>query len=329
MPYVSIFTQQKIKKMKKLIKSILLILIPVFGLCQGVELISSENSELPEDNIWSIGIDSSGAKWIGTSQSGLVRYKNEEFTIYNDSTSNFKGSYISPLHCDSNGKVWVNVSKPDKLYVIENDQFKEIKNEVLKKLGGVIAIAEDQNGVIYFGGMYGVVKFENNTWTKIALPSKSLTVRAIAVSNNGELAVGHNRGLIIIKEGEFEIFEVKEGELQLSVVRGLRYMDDDKLIIGYGGGRGNGGFSIKAGSEWTHYNRDNARIVDHMVRDIEVDKDNIYWMATNEGLTFLREGIADTVFFREGRMKNTIMDIAIHENEIWVATNFGVIQIKK
>jgi ligand-binding sensor domain-containing protein len=156
-----------------------------------------------------------------------------------------------------------------------------------------------------------------------------VTARSLAVNKKGEIAIGHNTGLIIGTEEEFKVYEENEEELQLSVVRGLKYINDDKLMIGYGGGYGNGGFSIKEGELWTHFNRENARIANHMVRDVEVDSDNIYWLATNEGLTYFKDGEVDTIFFREGRMKNTIMDIAIDKNEIWIATNFGVIQIKK
>jgi ligand-binding sensor domain-containing protein len=315
--------------MQRAIKSILLLVIPIIGFCQSAELISTDNSNLPENDIWSIEIDSTGTKWIGTATSGLVSFKDGKFTIYNDSTSNFKGSYISPVFADSKGRLWISASKPDALYSFENEKFNEIKNEILKSLGGVITIAEGQNGTIYFGGSSGIVKFENDNWSKIKLPLKNPTVRAIAISENGELAIGHNSGLLVKSNGEFTTYEESKEGLQLSVIRGLKYIDNNKLIIGYGGGFGNGGFSIKEENKWTHYNRENSRIANHMVRDIEVDKDKVYWLATNEGLTYLKDDKVDTVFFRDGRMKNTIMDIAIHKNEIWVATNFGIIQIKK
>ena len=315
--------------MKNFIFFLVLIIIPIIGFGQEVEFISVDNSELPENNIWSIEVDRNGTKWIGTATSGLIRYKNGKFQIYNDSTSIFKGSYISPIFSDSNNKLWVSASKPDALYCIENNKVTKIENEILKSLGGVIAIIENENGIIYFGGSSGVVKFENNKWSKIKLPIRGVTVRTLAVSKSGQIAIGHNTGLLIGKEGEFKVYEENENELQLSVIRGLKYINEDKLIIGYGGGFGNGGFSIKEGDKWTHYNRENARIANHMVRDIEVDMDGIYWLATNEGLTYFKEGKVDTIFFREGRMKNTIMDIAIDENKVWIATNFGVIQIKK
>lgn len=315
--------------MKNSIFFLVFIIIPIIGFGKEVEFISVDNSELPENNIWSIEVDRNGTKWIGTATSGLIRYKNGEFQIYNDSTSIFKGSYISPIFSDSNNKLWVSASKPDALYCIENNKVTKIENEILKSLGGVIAIIENENGIIYFGGSNGVVKFENNKWSKIKLPIRGVTVRTLAVSKSGQIAIGHNTGLLIGKEGEFKVYEENENELQLSVIRGLKYINEDKLIIGYGGGFGNGGFSIKEGDKWTHYNRENARIANHMVRDIEVDMDGIYWLATNEGLTYFKEGKVDTIFFREGRMKNTIMDIAIDENKVWIATNFGVIQIKK
>ena len=315
--------------MQRLIIIQLFCLFQIVGIGQTVELISSDNSDLPENDIWSIEVDSTGTKWFGTAKSGLIAYRNGEFKIYNDSTSNFRGSYIGPLFSDSKNKLWITAAKPNALYVFENDTFIKIENDILKSLGSIIAIAENEYGVIYFGGSNGVIKFESDKWTKLSLPLKNITVRTLAVNKKGDLAIGLNEGLIIRKENDFKVYKANDNELQLSVVRGLKYIDNDKLIIGYGGGFGKGGFSIKEGKKWTHYNRENSKIANHMVRDIEVDSENTFWMATNEGLSYYKEGNVDTAFFREGRMKNTIMDVAIFKDEIWVATNFGIIQIKK
>ena len=40
-----------------------------------------------------------------------------------------------------------------------------------------------------------------------------------------------------------------------------------------------------------------------MVRDIEVDENEIYWMATKDGLSSYKDGEANTIMFREGNYK--------------------------
>lgn len=297
------------------------------GFSQNLEQFSSENSMLPENDIWSITTDLDGRVWIGTSKSGLVSLHHGVFKIYNDSTSNFKGSFIGPLFTDSNGVLWVSASRPNALYTFEDENFSLIQDPLLLSMGGIISIVEDKNGTMYFGCTNGLIKYENDHWTKIDLPTNKITIRALAINELGEIAIGHNNGLIIGNGNDFVSYSESESELQLSVVRSLKYISNKKLIIGYGGGFGNGGFSIKKENKWKHYNRENSGIANHMVRDIEIDKENTFWMATNEGLTIMKNKKIETIFFREGRMKNTIMDIAIHENNIWIATNFGVLHI--
>jgi ligand-binding sensor domain-containing protein len=312
----------------KYYKTILLALLSIVTYGQKADLITSENSNLPENDIWSIEVDQQGTKWFGTANSGLVSYKDGEIKIYNDSTSAFAGKFIGPIYSDKNQNLWISTSKPNQLYIFKDSKFTKVAKSNIDFIESVIAIAEDLNGALYFGGYNGVLKFENDVWTKVELPVKGITVRALAVNENGELAIGHNEGLIIGKEGNFISYEEKEDELQISVVRGLKYINIDELIIGYGGGFGNGGFSIKNHDNWKHFNRENSKLINHMVRDIEVDENEIYWMATNDGLSYYKDGEANNIMFREGNYKNTIMDIATDGEEIWIATNFGIIRIK-
>lgn len=86
---------------------LILILFSFFSLlsyAQGnIELISKENSKLPEDDIWSIVIDHLGNKWFGTSKSGLVKYNNSRIKIFSSTNSIIKGGPIGPLLVDSQG----------------------------------------------------------------------------------------------------------------------------------------------------------------------------------------------------------------------------------
>ncbi len=40
------------------------------------------NSGLPENWVWSIAVDSSGNKWIGTGHEGLAKYDDTNWTVY-------------------------------------------------------------------------------------------------------------------------------------------------------------------------------------------------------------------------------------------------------
>lgn len=296
---------------------------------QNAKLLSTANSELPEDDIWSVTVDNSGYKWFGTATKGLVKYENDVLKIFTPENSIIKGGHIGPLFVDSKGILWISASKPQGLFTLKNDSITEITNETIEQLGGITSIAQNSLGDLYFGGFNGLIKYDGENWSTIKLPLPKVIIRTIDINSNNTIAIGHNDGLIVGTENKWTIFIEEEDKLQLSVVRGLKFVSNEKLIIGYGGGMGNGGFSIKDGETWKHYNKTNSTISDHMIRDIEMDDKGNYWMASNNGLVMLTpDGNIKSILFREGMYKNTILNIAIENNNLWIATNFGIIELK-
>jgi ligand-binding sensor domain-containing protein len=293
-----------------------------------LELFSTENSNISENDLKSILVDKkTNNKLIGTSKSGLLKYDNVKF----EKIQQVKGDYFGPLFKDKNENIWATSSNPEELYLIKsNSEIEKITSLILKEIDGVIAISEDKQGNIYFGGK-GLVKFDGRNWSKVKLPNNSITIRTLDTSADNTIAIGHNSGLIIGKENNWKSFDEETDKLQLSTVRAVKFLNDNKLFIGYGGGFGNGGFSVKEGEIWTHFNKSNSKISDHMVRDIEIDTNNTLWMATNNGLVkFTEKGELTSILFREGMYKNTILDISIdNDNVLWIATNFGVIKFKE
>ena len=315
--------------MKHLRLIIILTLITnvVFG--QKADLIDKSNSNLIDNDLLSISVDNNGTKWIGTSKFGLVKYADNSFETLNKENSVIKGDYISPIFTDSKGNVWVSYTKPeDGLAKFDGEKWtiytaKEIGVEKLS----VISVTEDNNGKIYFGGSNSVFVYSDN-WSILELPIESYTVRAIDVSKDGSIAIGHNSGLLIFKNDKWNTFTKENSELRLGTVRAVKFLDNGDLIVGYGGGFGDGGFSIIHNDKWKHFNKTNSKIPDHMVRDIEIDSKGVVWMATNNGLIKFENGKNEPILFRQGMYMNVILDIAIQDEIIWIATNFGLIKME-
>jgi ligand-binding sensor domain-containing protein len=294
---------------------------------KSAKLINMGNSKLPDNEISSIAVDRSGNKWLGLANGQLVKYDGNTFINFTSNNSIIKGKNIGPLFVDSKDRLWFSTSNPNNLYMLKNDSIMVIENKIVQELKQITAIAENSKGELYFGGFNGLIKYDGKNWQKIKLPLKEAVVRTMDISSNNTISIGLNNGLLIGNEGKWEIFQEQKNKLQLDVVRGLKFTSNDKLIIGYGGGMGNGGFSIKSGVEWTHFNKSNSHVSDNMIRDIEVDEKGNYWMASNNGLIKLSaKGEIESILFRDGMYQNTIFDIAIENNTVWVATNFGVIE---
>jgi len=311
--------------------SLLLFLTIQTAFGQTAELISKENSGLIDDDLLSVTVDKNGNKWIGTSKFGLVKFNNGKFETLNKDNSEIKGDYISPIFTDSKGNVWVSYSKP--IDGIAKFDGKEWTKYTAKDLNtsevSVISIVEDANGNILLGGGNGVFIFDGTTWSQAELPEGDYIVRTMDISSNGDIVIGHNSGLLIKKGDNWKNLNKENSELILGTVRGVKFTKDNKLIVGYGGGFGDGGFSIIENEKWTHYNKTNSKVPDHMVRDIEIGANGDIWMATNNGIIIMKGEEIIPVLFRDGMFKNVILDIEIDENKVWIATNFGLIKIEK
>ena len=310
-----------------------LLCVSLFGYGQKTTLYDKNTSSIPEDDLLSIAIDGQGNKWIGSARSGLLVFDGESYTTF----SEMKGDFFTPIFKDSKGNMWVSfsalvetVGSVDVLARYDGSRWWWYKAEDIGPYNiSVTDICEGKDGTLYFAGPEGfLVMLKDNKWELLDLPEKDMVALSVAVRDDGVIALGFGRpdcGLLIYQDGKWRSYSEKGSLLVINVVRALKFTDDGALIIGYGGGFGDGGFSVMKGKKWTHFNKSNSGISDHMVRDIEFDGKN-YWMATNNGLVKFDGKKVSSVFFRQGMFKNVINEIAIENGTLWITTNFGLIK---
>ena len=81
------------------------------------------------------------------------------------------------------------------------------------------------------------------------------------------------------------------------------------------------------GQNVTIFDTTNSNMTDPDLWSIAVDSRGNKWMGTSKnGLVKFDGKNVTPVFFREGKYKNVIMDIAIEDGTLWIATNFGLIR---
>jgi ligand-binding sensor domain-containing protein len=306
-------------------KTLSIILILFFKVSFGQEMthFTKENSELTDDKIWGIAVDNNGNKWLGTAESGLIKFDGTNWTTYDETNSQIKGNFISPIFVDSQNNIWVSFSKPNGLAKFDGLNWTSYSSYDTKlSNNSVIDITEDDNEILYFGGSNGLTSFDGKIWKKIYLPKK-VTIRALAVKNSELIYVGHNNGLLIYKNNEWKSLNDEISELQ-NYVSSLKFDFNGDLIIGYGGNK-TGGLSILSEEKWSHINKDNSDLSNNLVRDIEIDNFGLLWLATNDGLNVITNDKIIPIYFRE--RGNAILDIAIEDKVYWVATHFGLFKI--
>lgn len=310
----------------------LFVIVPLLALSQNT-LFDMSNSELPEEDLLSVAVDTSGNRWIGTEYKGLVMFGGGEFVSFNkESLPEIKGDHVSPVFVDSKDRVWVSYAKPEVgIAMLEGNTWTNFSS-IEVGTNSIIAICEDSQGVVYFGGAKGVVFYKEGEWWDLELPEGKFFIRDMDFSSSGTIAIGHDKGLLVSEKGKWKSYTEENSELKLGTVRAVKFDGKGKLYIGYGGGFGSldkGGFSILENDTWKHYNKSNSDVPDLMVRDIEIDAKGVLWMATNNGVIQMEGDVITPHFFREGKFMNVISDIAIEEYAVWVATNFGLIRINR
>ncbi|MFC2130683.1 two-component regulator propeller domain-containing protein [Bacteroidota bacterium] len=70
---------------------------------------NTSNSSLPDNDVWSIAIESNGEKWMGT-DGGLAKFDGKNWTIYDPSNSGLPGSDVRSIAIDDNGNKWIGTS---------------------------------------------------------------------------------------------------------------------------------------------------------------------------------------------------------------------------
>jgi len=315
--------------MKILVLSIFFCLLTINIQGQNAVLYNSENTPIIDDYLDKITADLDGNVWFTTRGFGLTKYDGDKFKNFGQNHS-IIGTSINFIFTDSKGCIWLNNQRPySQLIYYDGSNWKAItEREVGVSEISASSITEDQLGNIYIAGYNQLLKFDGKKWFEIELPYKNINISLIEVSEKGDIAIAYNKGIFIRDNDKWKKITEENSELRMSTIKALKYIDE-KLLIGYGGGLGDGGFSILENDKWNHYNKSNSAIPDHMVRDIEIESNGTIWMATNNGLIKMKDDRVESVFIRKGTFKNTTFDIAIGEQKVWVTTNFGLIEIEK
>jgi len=74
---------------------------------QNLIVYNSSNSGLPNDDVTCVTPDKYGAIWIGTSDSGIVKFHNNQWTRYDSANSGLPENKIRDIVFDRNGIMWV------------------------------------------------------------------------------------------------------------------------------------------------------------------------------------------------------------------------------
>ena len=130
---------------------------------QNLIVYNSSNSGLPDDGVTCVTPDSYGAKWIGTSDSGIVKFHNNQWTRYDSANFGIPGNKIRDIVFDRNGIMWVIIiGKGLARYNGKSWLLYDQTNSPLKTVSCLTVDSNDTKWVVTSGWL---AKFDNYNWT--------------------------------------------------------------------------------------------------------------------------------------------------------------------
>jgi Predicted periplasmic ligand-binding sensor domain len=300
---------------------------------------------LPNNNIYSIAIDSSGNKWIGT-QIGLMKFDGSKWTVYNMDNSGLSNYNIYSIAIDSNGTKWIGTLWGG-LAKFDGSKWKvyDTANSDLPS-NSVHSIVIDGSGTKWIGTNGGLAKFDGTAWTvyndsNSGLPANA--VSSIVIDGSGTKWIGAYTVEIFYQpnppNGLSPVYYVSGGLAKFDsttwtayniVNSGLPNNEVTSIAIDGGGnkwvGTSDNGLTKFDGSKWTVYNNTNSGLPDNNIQSIAIDSGGTKWIGTNGGLAKF-DGTTWTIYnyTNSGLPNNSILSIAIdRDGNKWIGTVYGL-----
>lgn len=252
------------------------------------------NTVLPTNLIFDIKIDQNGFKWLATYR-GLVKFKNDDYVVYDTSNSNLPKNDVRAIEIDSLGNVWVGtygggVAKFDGgAWEIFNSSNSNLPSNIINDL------EFESSNILWIGTQEGLVKKHGNDFTIYNISNSGLTVNNVCVIKLDKIKnkwIGTARDGYMNNSGGVFKFDGNSWINYLPTRPGFYYnaiysisIDpyNNKWIAAnyYDPPRGGGIFLID--STDTAIQSLNISLPRYWVNEIYVDKYNVKWIGMDRG----------------------------------------------
>lgn len=185
---------------------------------------------------------------------------------------------------------------------------------------GIVSIATDSKGQVWFAGSNGIAVRTGNTFTSYTtengIPDNA--VNAVLGTSDGKVWIGTNNGAAVFEGGKWKVYTTKEG-LSHNKVNALMADKDNSIWFGT-----EKGISVLSGSSWKVHDMKSG-LSWNSVKAMTLDaRKNTVWIAVGE---------KDVNCYSKGKW-NTYMDImpdikdimADSQSRIWFGSSTGYIK---
>lgn len=206
---------------------------------QNLIVYNSSNSGLPNNIVSCITTDRYGAKWIGTGDSGIVKFYNNQWTRYDSANSGLPGNRIRDIVFDRNGIMWVIIA--EKGLGRYDGQNWTLYNQYNSGLpcSSVMCLAVDSTDTKWMVSCRRLVKYDNTNWTLFDTANGGFHSGSTSMNFEGDtlwIAAGL-KGLARYCNGSFNYYNMQNSGMPDNVALDI-YIDKsrNKWVGTYFGG---------------------------------------------------------------------------------------------
>jgi len=318
-------------------------------------IMNTKNSGLYNDNIRVITFDKYNNIWIGMFYDGLMKYNEENWTLFNTQNSSLPSNEIKCITFDNSNNIWIGTGNGLAKYDGKSWTIYDTTNSILP-YQVISTLAIDRKNTLWIGcgniSNGGMLTIDGNVWklyTKENSILPSSIINVIYVDNNNNKWIGTGNGLLKIdNDNNWSVYTRENSKLPYCSVDAIESDSVGNIWIGFKAMASldydyyHGALMKFDGYDWTdcspHLNGifDSTSIVSNRVSKILCDRYGYLWIATQTewefpyNLSLYHDGIwinmSDEI---KGYPINAfIRDVKIDQNGlIWAATNLGIIVI--
>ncbi len=243
------------------------------------------NSEIQSSLLTTIDSDNNNAKWIGTSNLGLISFDEIDFNNFNISNSGIPSNQVNCVKISGDNRVWVGTNNGLGIFDGISWQVYRSENSLLPN-NNINAIEIDALGAAWIGTNNGFAKFDGINWQQFNYISQQFTylwVTSLKFDGSNILWIGSNNfGILKFDGSTFTEYVSSDFNFLTNKISSIALDNANKLWFGQLLENAvRGGVSIYNGSSFSNIY---IGTINNKINSIYTTG-STKWICTSEGLS--------------------------------------------
>lgn len=293
----------------------------------GIQILN-ETSGMPDETSKAIETAPDETVWVAT-DGGLLQYVNGQLTAYaSDTTDGIPGS-PDALSIASDGTVWV-ASSSSRICQFDPSQGRCAYTYEGNTDYFLNDMTAGNSGDVYYstyGG--GIWAYDGSEWRNLFIKEDQLSgnfVEAFAEDQDGMMWVATDKGLQRFDpnnmEAEWDTFKPGDNGPASRWTQGIFISPSGKIWLA----NDSKYISLRDNAHWTHFGPDEG--IPGSVNMIAIDKDDVPYIATMEGLLIMQDGSQIILTDADGLPSKNVRSLLFDGDVLWIGTTDGLARLQ-